>query len=57
MKAGYVATVQARGRFYLPVPQDVAKMLNIRDADLFKPLLLQDGKLQFERVNAEGEKG
>lgn len=55
MKQEYVATVKARDRFYFPIPESVAKMLNVRDADLFKPIVTPDGKVQFERVDAEDD--
>lgn len=57
MKQEYVAAVKARDRYYFPIPDSVAKMLNVRDADLFKPMVTPDGKVQFERVSEESEKG
>jgi len=53
MKQEYVATVRANGRFFVPIPDSVAKMLNLRDADLFKPILTPDGLITYERVDVE----
>jgi hypothetical protein len=56
MKQEYVAAVKASGRFYFPIPESLARMLNVRDADLFKPVLMADGAVQFQRVDDAGGK-